>query len=183
MTDTELESLILSAKQGNKEAFTRLMERFRSYAFQSAFGFVQDRMDAEDVVQEAFTKVYFSFGQLQSPHAFQSWFSRIVTNLCLDRLKRKRHVLVTDQMEAVVEERDSASGLSRSLDRLTIEEAMEKLSSEIRVVLVLRELQGFDYQEIAEILRIPIGTVRSRLHAGRMQLRKQLVPEKNVKQE
>ncbi|TCP57882.1 RNA polymerase sigma-70 factor (ECF subfamily) [Tumebacillus sp. BK434] len=177
MTDIELESLILSAMQGKKEAFARLIERFRTYAFQTAYGFLQDRMDAEDVVQEAFTKAYFSIGKLQSPHAFHSWFSRIVTNLCLDRLKRRRYSLASERIEEVAEQRDSASGLSRSLERLTIEEALGRLSPEMREVLVLRELQGFDYQEIAEILRIPIGTVRSRLHAGRLHLRKHLAPE------
>lgn len=88
MVNPDIEPVIQSAMQGNREAFTEIVHRYQSFAFRLAYGILNDRMEAEDAVQEAFTKAFFSIKKLKSAYAFHSWLSRIVTNNCLDRLKK-----------------------------------------------------------------------------------------------
>jgi RNA polymerase sigma-70 factor, ECF subfamily len=175
MEDADLERVIRGAMSGERESFAELVRRYGSFAVQTATGILHDKMEAEDAAQEAFAKAYVSIKKLKSPHAFHAWFSRILTNLCLDRVKRRRSSVSIERVDLAAE--TAARGREesgRSLNRLMLEEALSSLSPEIRAALVLRELHGFDYQEIATMLSIPIGTVRSRLHAGRMQLRNYL---------
>lgn len=88
MVNPDIEPVIQSAMQGNREAFTEIVRRYQSFAFQLAYGILHDRMEAEDAVQESFTKAFFSIKKLKSVYAFHSWLSRIVTNICLDRIKK-----------------------------------------------------------------------------------------------
>lgn len=131
-------------------------------------------MEAEDVSQEAFVKCYTSLSRLESEFSFASWLNRIVFNLCMDRLKkrsRERTVAASESSLAGIEqiganERHRSDQLKR-----TIEEAMGQLSPDHRQIILLHDAQGYRYEEIADMLEIPIGTVKSRLNAARLALR------------
>jgi len=173
----ELNQLVHQAKQGNKQAFEQLMTQYKGKVFRHAYAMLGDRMEAEDVSQEAFIKVYYSLHKLDSEYAFVSWLTRIVSNLCYDRIqkKKKKHIIIEDGLdETLAESPDSEGSLQNKQLQLTIEEAMQTLSSEHREVIVLREIQGFTYDEMADILQIPKGTVKSRIHTARLELQKQL---------
>ncbi|MFD3447469.1 RNA polymerase sigma factor [Microbacteriaceae bacterium 4G12] len=171
--DQELHQLISLAKKGNEEAFTQLVTRFKGDVFRHAYAMVHDRMEAEDIAQEAFFKAYVSLAKLENEYAFVSWLTRIVANLCYDRLKKIQKDLhhQTDSEEMLLE---TSSSIERSQQRLTIQEALQTLSVEHRTAIVLRDMQGYSYDEIAEILHIPVGTVKSRISIARTALRKEL---------
>ncbi|WP_047154336.1 RNA polymerase sigma factor [Aneurinibacillus tyrosinisolvens] len=180
MVNPDIEPVIQSAMQGNREAFTEIVRRYQSFAFQLAYGILHDRMEAEDAVQESFTKAFFSIKKLKSVYAFHSWLSRIVTNICLDRIKKRRATIQTEDIESIVDVYPSVHQEQlESMDRLSLQEAVAKLSPEKRAVVILREVHGFDYQEIANILSIPLGTVKSRLRDGRLQMRNFLLQQED----
>jgi RNA polymerase sigma-70 factor (ECF subfamily) len=166
--DEEIYAIIRQARQGSKEAFTHLMKRYKAHVFRFANGMLGDRLEAEDVSQEVFIKVYYSLSRLENEYAFGSWLIRIVSNLCYDRLKKKK-LLSVEFIDPVLENSSDQHQL-----RLSIEEALQKLSPEHREVILLKEIQGFSYEEIASALEIPLGTVKSRINAARLGLRNEL---------
>lgn len=175
--EQELYSLIKSAKKGNKEAFVQLITHYKGAVFRQAYAILHDRMEAEDVSQEAFLKMYSSLTNLKQEYAFASWLAQIVSHLCYDRIrkKKKERIIFEDNIEIqgplLV---DNSGPVEQKHLQLDIEEAMQKLSVEQRMVITLREIQGFSYDEMADILKIPVGTVKSRIHMARLALRKEL---------
>jgi RNA polymerase sigma-70 factor (ECF subfamily) len=166
--DDKLYAIIRQAKQGSREAFTLLMERYKDHVFRFAHGMLGDRMDAEDVSQEAFIKAYYSLFQLENEAAFGSWLTRIVSNLCYDRLKKKK-LAFSELTDQIVE-----STMDQYQLRLSLEEAMSKLSPEHREVILLKDVRGYSYEEMETILAIPLGTVKSRMNMARLRLRTEL---------
>lgn len=174
MNDDHLQH-IRAAKAGDKEAFTHLVRSYKDFLFRSAFAIVRDYGDAEDVVQDSFVKAFLSIHTLKDERAFASWISTITTRIALDIVRRKSKI--GEYNDSSPNPETVATPSAKSDLKLDIEDALFQLSPEHRTVIALREVQGFDYQEIANILEIPIGTVRSRLSSARMQLRKRLYPD------
>ncbi|MGG1575876.1 sigma-70 family RNA polymerase sigma factor [Fictibacillus sp. NRS-1165] len=173
--DHELQHLITDAKKGDQDSFTKIVQKYKGKAYRHAFAMVHDQMEAEDITQEAFVKAYFSLDQLKQEYAFASWLTRIVTNLCYDRIKRAEKTPVLHADPAKTEQLASnRSEVENAHLRMNLQYAMKKLSPEHRTVVVLRDIQGFSYQEIAEILEIPEGTVKSRINVARTELRREL---------
>ncbi|BCU82824.1 ECF RNA polymerase sigma factor SigW [Polycladomyces abyssicola] len=175
--DQELYDLITRAKQGDKRAFESLVNRYKRNVYYQAYGMLNDVMEAEDVLQEAFIKAYFSLKELDSIYAFTSWLSRIVYHLCYDRLQKRKKVktIVIDWLDKRNKQPiDSDSLIEQKQLQIDLHQAMQSLSSEHRAVLLLREIQGLSYKEIAKIMRVPEGTVKSRIHAARLALRNAL---------
>lgn len=172
--DEELNRIIREAKQGKKDAFAILVRRFKDHVFRYAYGMLGDRMEAEDVSQEAFIRCYASLPRLESEYSFSSWLNRIVSNLCADRLKKRSREKTTSTNHEAFDEmeiRDSREQYRVQRLQQTIKEAMERLTPDHRQIILLHDVQGFHYDEIAQTLEIPIGTVKSRLHAARLALR------------
>ncbi|MHB1652803.1 MAG: RNA polymerase sigma factor [Desulfitobacteriaceae bacterium] len=167
MIDTDLE-LIEKVRSGEEEAFAKLVKKYTPYVYRTAYVFMHEEAEAEDVTQEVFIKVYRSISQLKNVQVFNSWFKRMIINACLDQLKKQRPRPVSD----AVLEQIPADNLNEWDQHIQIQEGLERLSPEYREALVLREWQGYDYQEIARLLSIPLGTVKSRIHTARTQLRK-----------
>lgn len=168
MTDFEL---IEQVRSGNEEAFARLLKHYTPYVYRTAFAFLHDEHESEDVAQEIFLKVYRSIRELQDLGAFAAWFKRIITNSCLDRLRKQRPTPVPDtQLNHIMEKNPQQWD-----QHLEIQEAINQLIPVYREAVLLREWQGYDYQEIATLLSIPLGTVKSRIHEARVQLRKILL--------
>jgi RNA polymerase sigma-70 factor (ECF subfamily) len=164
---TDLE-LIEQVRSGNEEAFARLVKHYTPYVYRTAFAFLHDEHESEDVAQEIFLKVYRSIQELQDILAFNAWIKRITTNSCLDRLRKQRPTPVPDHQLNQIMGKNSQKGEQL----LEIKEAISQLIPEYREALILREWQGYDYQEIATLLSIPLGTVKSRIHGARVRLRK-----------
>lgn len=171
--DEELYQIIYKAKRGDQNAFARLVNKYHGSVFRQAYAMVGDRMAAEDVTQDAFIKAFYSLGKLDNEYAFTSWLTRIVSNVCYDHLKKAKKKKVVS-----LEENENAGPseltIERSQMRLNIREAMQTLSKDHREVIVLRDIQGYSYQEIADILQIPVGTVKSRISIARLELKKEL---------
>jgi RNA polymerase sigma-70 factor (ECF subfamily) len=165
--------LVSKAVAGSDEAFAELVRRHRDRAVNIAYHLLGDRSDAEDVAQEAFVRVYRSLREFRRESDFSWWLFRVITNASLEMARRrhKRGLHYIDEMQGP----DAQVSDEEKVDAaLTVGRAMERIPAEQRAVLALRELDGFDYQEIAEILSIPVGTVRSRLYYARKGFRKAL---------
>ncbi|WP_274651353.1 RNA polymerase sigma factor [Paenibacillus humicola] len=171
MVDEELRGIIELARRGDQDAFAKLVTRFKGHVYRYAAGMLGDRMDAEDAAQEAFTKAYFAMGKLDDAHAFFGWLMQIVTNHCKDKLRQRMKRFETGDMP---DETVPDTSAADPAVKMSIEEALGRLSIEHRETVLLHDVQGFRYDEIAKLTGIPIGTVKSRLFTARMSLRKLL---------
>lgn len=183
------QALIRRCKDGDEEAFRMLMERHQRGVFAVAQAMVRDAEEARDIVQEAFVRVFQGLGGFKGDASFKTWLQRIVRNLCIDRLRaRKSREQALGEVETVAEGEDAVeAGLvasrwgSQPQDRLldrelgeAIHAAVARLPEKHREILVLREVEGMSYEELAETLGIPKGTVMSRLFHARSKLQKDL---------
>jgi RNA polymerase sigma-70 factor (ECF subfamily) len=172
-------------RDGDRAAFRELVERHQGRAFGLALRVLRDEEQARDVVQDAFLKAYGSLDRFEGRSSFYTWLYRIVMNLCLDRKRRERSSRRVDWSEEVEREipADSESSatpdpdvaLERSELRAQLSRAIALLPDDARRTLELREIDGLSYQEIAESLGVPKGTVMSRLHYARRRVRQALV--------
>ena len=173
---------VVKARDGDKDAYRILVQRYQDRAFGVAFSVLRSRADAEDVVQESFVKAYLSLGRFEGKSSFYTWLYRIVYNMAIDyRRKHGKHAQGVElEEEVVARERDVSLGgrtaetpeehLARRDQRSAIAAGMAELSEEHRTVLTLRELQGLSYEDIAEVTGVNKGTVMSRLHYARKNL-------------
>lgn len=188
MTDPEL---VTAAQQGDQAAFGALVEKYQAMAYSLAFRMLGDSEDAADAVQDAFLNAWRALGSFQGQSAFSTWLYRLTSNACIDFLRRAKRraavsMTVTDEDEdaphetEVPDERWSPEReLERSEAHRAIHAGLAALSAEHREVLVLRELEGLSYQEIAQALGLEEGTVKSRIARARLALRDFLVKSGN----
>lgn len=180
MKDADLE-ILRRARDGSPPCFEKLVNHYAQYAFKIAYGMLLNRADAEETVQEAFLTVYHQLAGLRNMESFPAWLARIVTNLCLQRLNKSAPSVSLESLpadgEKLAETRPAmdpeASYLKEERDSL-VRQAVRELPAGCRAALILREFEGYSYNEIAQILDIPPGTVKSRLHQARMLLAKKL---------
>jgi RNA polymerase sigma-70 factor, ECF subfamily len=173
-------ALVNRGQAGDAEALNQLLARVRPRLLAAALRIMHDRDDAEDVVQESLIKVCRNLTRFEGRSAFTTWLHRIVVNTCLDRLRRPelRRDRVADNDEgepraerpAAVDEETPERLYSQAESGAVVQGAIARLSPVHREVLSLRELDGESYQAIAELARIPVGTVMSRLHHARKRL-------------
>ena len=171
-------------RDGDRAAFRVLVERTQGRAFGLALRVLRDEEQARDVVQDAFLKAYASLDRFEGRSSFYTWLHRIVMNLCLDRLRRERGARRVEWSEELERElpadpeapsqQDPAVALERSELRAQLARAIAQLPEDARRTLELREIDGLSYQEIAESLGVPKGTVMSRLHYARRRVRQAL---------
>jgi RNA polymerase sigma-70 factor (ECF subfamily) len=165
------------ARGGDHEAFRVLVERHRDRVYRQALRILRDEELARDAVQEAFLKAYRGLRRFEGRSRFTTWLYRLVYNLCLDMKRRDRfsarQVEWDDERPASLPEdapgrmEGPGAAAERVELRRGLAEAIDQLPDEARETLVLREVEGLSYAEIAEALRIPKGTVMSRLHYAR----------------
>lgn len=182
--------LIAAALEGQSLAFGELVCRYQDRLYHALVHLVGSADDARDIAQDAFVQAYVKLDSFQGASAFYTWLYRIAMNLASSRFRRqRRHVSVEAAREQSGEEpvdgRHRADGRGTEdhgpAERLMqservgqVQTALLALSDEHRHVLVLRELEGWSYETIADTLDLPVGTVRSRLHRARIELRAQL---------
>jgi len=168
--DREEARWVARAQAGDAAGQRWLLERYRTRMVRLAAHVLRGEADAEDVAQEAFVQAFRHLNALRGEGAaFVPWLRRIVVRRCLDHLRRPTHQREVSEGEA----RDwaEAGSAARVDTRLLVEALLDRLTPPLRAALVLRECEGMDYEEIALLLRVPVGTVRSRLHAARAQFR------------
>ncbi len=166
---------------GNANAFEPLVRRYQNAAFAVALGYLRDRADAEDVVQDAFISAYCKLSQLKDPAVFGSWFHRIVVNRCKEWVRRSRigrQVRVDADSGGLHDEFAISDRIHRKyIERLEIWDEVELLPEHYRQVVTLYYYTGFSLKEIAAFLEIPESTARGRLYQSRIRLRKALSPQ------
>ena len=172
--------LIDQTLQGDDGAFATLVARYQSRLFNTLFHVTGSREDAEDVGQEALVQAYVKLSSFQQKSTFYTWLYRIAFNLWVShRSKRRIENVLTrareDQGNQALDPGESpAERVLREERAVAVYTALETLPPDYRSILVLREMEGCRYERIAEILELPMGTVRSRLHRARVQLSEQL---------
>ncbi len=171
--------LIEAALGGQSQAFGQLVLRYQDRLFNTLVHVTGNAEDAQDVAQDAFVQAYLKLNTFQQTAGFYTWLYRIAFNLAISRQRRRRPTASVDQMrEQTGLEPTSDDAPSQPLEQRErvdqVQAALAQLSDEHRTILVLREIDGLDYQAIAETLDLEVGTVRSRLFRARMQLREQL---------
>ncbi len=173
------EELIGRAQRGDGAAFGDLVRRHQDRVFNLAYRMTGDRDMAADVTQDAFMRAFRSLAKLRETQRFSSWLLKIVSNLSLDALQARSTV----SLDALLEEGDEHLPVSGSdpVDALegvltdeAIAAALAKVQPVYRQVLVLRHIEDLPYEKIAEMLELPLGTVKTRLFRGREQLRQHL---------
>jgi RNA polymerase sigma-70 factor (ECF subfamily) len=175
--------LIADCLRGNTAAFGVLVRRYQERLYNSVYRLVDNAEDAQDVVQEAFLSAYQSLDGFKGDALFFTWLYRIAVNTAIS-LKRKRRVMVRMDAgkngESAFEPADLSAGsapgyaLEQAEQGRRVHEALARLSPEHRAVLVMKDMEGQKYETMADILQVPIGTIRSRLHRARLELRELL---------
>jgi RNA polymerase sigma-70 factor, ECF subfamily len=183
--NTDDRRLIAECLAGQNSAFGALVRRYQDRLFNAVFRVLDNAEDAADVVQEAFINAFQSLNSFKGDSEFFTWLYRIAFNAAISLKRKRKAVLSIDwarEEKGVAEPEDRSAftrpgtGLERSEEDTQLMAALDRLSAEHRVVLVLKDLEGQKYEEIAVILDVPIGTVRSRLHRARLELRDLLQP-------
>lgn len=177
------ESLIARFQKGDVQAFDTLVRRYKDQLLNYVYRFVGNRNDAEDLVQETFLRVYKNKHYYKEIAKFSTWVYTIAGNLAKTELRRRKRRKIFSVSNFVNEERDfdipdtdknPESAVDGSLKDDIIQKAIEKLPAKFKEVILLRDVQGFAYEEISQILSIPLGTVKSRVNRGRLKLQEDL---------
>ena len=177
------------AKEGREPAFRELVRRYERPVFSLIFRMVRDREMAEDLAQDTFIKVLNNIDRYRPEFKFSSWLFKIANNITIDHLRRRQvdTISIEGSPDAVTAERARAtavtitSGGESPLEELEsrelggqIEAAIAKLRPEYRACIILRHVEDYSYDEIAEIVKLPLGTVKTYIHRARQELREYL---------
>lgn len=181
--------LLERAKSGDIIAFEELIGSYQKRVFNLALRIIGNYDDAADLAQEAFVRIYKAISSFKEQSSFSTWVYRITTNVCLDEIRKRKNRKVvyidediqTDDGEMKRQVISSDPGpdeaAERSEIRRIVNDAINRLPEEQRVVITLRDLQGMSYEEIARILELPAGTVKSRINRARLALKNMLSSE------
>jgi RNA polymerase sigma-70 factor (ECF subfamily) len=172
--------LIDEALAGQSVSFGRLVTKYQDRLYNALVHVIGSAEEARDVVQDAFVQAFLKLGSFHRSSAFYTWLYRIAFNVAISRRRRRKPMVSVEQAREASGQEPMARDAAPS-DRLERQErvgqvqaALAAMSEEHRAVLVLREMDGLCYETIAEVLDLPVGTVRSRLHRARLELREQL---------
>jgi RNA polymerase sigma-70 factor (ECF subfamily) len=195
MTDLQERDLIRKAKQGDMLAFEELILKHEKIVYNLALRMMNHSEDAMDISQEVFLKAYRSLSNFDERSAFSTWLYRITHNTCIDEI-RKRKGKQTYSLEEDLESEDGSmqrqvaddgdtpeESLMRKEQKSEILRALDTLSEEHKAAIILRDVKGMSYEEIAEILELTLGTVKSRINRARNQLKSEIlkIREQNEK--
>lgn len=191
MSETEL---IARCQKGDTEAFSDLVLKYEGKFINYAFRMLRDENLAQDAAQEAFLRAFKKINTFSGKSAFSTWLYTILNNICLDMIRKKKRTgedaylsinqESSDDDEYEIQIEDTSAGPYESLQRKAAQDALyralDELSDEHREVLVMRDLNGLEYDEIARITNTTLGTVKSRISRGRINLRKILEKDKEL---
>jgi RNA polymerase sigma-70 factor (ECF subfamily) len=182
--------LITECREGNSAAFGELVSRYQDRLYNTVLRLVVNGEDARDVVQEAFLHAYQSLHSFKGDSLFFTWLYRIAINTAIS-MKRKQKPML--RIQAIGDEKNAIDPLDSSEinrpdhaiqlaeEERRVHDALSKLSAEHRAVLVMKDMDGIKYEEMAETLGVPVGTIRSRLHRARLELRDIFLQQEEVR--
>ncbi|WP_020565530.1 RNA polymerase sigma factor RpoE [Methylosarcina fibrata] len=181
------EELVLRVQQGDKSAYDLLVIKYQHRIIQLVNRYIKDPSDAQDVAQEAFIKAYRALGNFRGESAFYTWLYRIAINTAKNYLMSRSRRSADAQVDVLdaeqIEKAPQLQGMETPERQLlneeiveTIKTAIAKLPEEMRVAIMLREFEGMSYEEIAEAMDCPVGTVRSRIFRAREAIDSKLTP-------
>ncbi|MGI6553814.1 MAG: sigma-70 family RNA polymerase sigma factor [Bacillota bacterium] len=186
------QDLIEKSKQGNLEAFEELVILYEKQIYNVAYRFIGNHDDASDLAQEAFVRAFKSIKSFRGEASLKTWLYHIVANVCRDELrKRKRQPVVsldapiiTEDGEMHRQQEDWSFAPERIYERIEVQETVQQLLGELipeyRLVLIMREIQGFTYEEIATQLGCSLGTVKSRINRARHALKNKIMENQEL---
>ncbi len=176
------QELIRSILAGSSEAFEQLISPYGDRLFNTLVHILRNAEAAEDVLQDALIQAYVKLETYQGRSSFYTWLYRIAVNLAFSHRRREHPMISMDSQKSALGEEpvstvDPVDAASLRAERAELlHAAIGELPDEFRAVIILREIEGCDYKTIGDILDISQGTVRSRIHRGRLQLREKLIP-------
>ena len=188
-TDVSDQQVVVFAQEGREDAYRELIKRYERPVYSLIYRMVRDNETAEDLAQETFIKVLNNIDRYRPEFKFSSWLFKIANNITIDHLRRRQldTISIEGAPDAVTGERMRAtaiavaSGGESPLEELesrelgaSIEEAIAKLRPEYRACIILRHVEDYSYDEIAEIVKLPLGTVKTYIHRARQELREHL---------
>ena len=183
----QIQGVVRRARGGDSAAFEQLVDYYKHRIYNYVLRMVGDPDTAEDIAQETFIRAYSSLASFRGASSIQTWLYRIASNLAIDTMRRRKYrhnsfsldaPLTTLDTEVSRDIEDEGPGPERQLQTRQVQEkvteAIAQLSPKLRTVIILYELQGMSYEEIAEIVGAPLGTIKSRLFNAREQLKELL---------
>ncbi len=187
---SEYEKILLAkARKGDVDAFEMLIKGHEKKAFNIAYRFLKNPEDAEDITQEAFIRAFNNIKKFKGQSSFSTWLYRIITNTCIDFVRTRQNKL-TESIDKSVQYNGDEMELQIPTDKNNPETILEqneitglmqkmlnKLPDDQKLALILRDIQGFSYDEISQITDVSLGTVKSRINRARLAL-KELILEK-----
>ena len=196
MEDPQTGQLVRRCLAGDNSAWEEIVRLHNRRIYNLCYRFTNSPDDAQDLTQDVFIRIYRTLASYDvGKGAFVTWLTTLTRNLLVDHFRRSKQDRVTDSIDAGLREEEDSLSLSDRLedlgptpdDRLAsketqkmVQKALERLSPDLREAVILRDLQDMDYKEIAQVLRVPEGTVKSRINRGRMELARLL--SRNKKQ-
>lgn len=186
------ENLLKKSKNGDIEAFEELIKGYQKKVFNIALRMIGDYEDASELAQEVFIKIFKSIRNFKEESTFSTWVYKITTNVCLDELRKRKNKRIIsldeeikhDSGESQIQIVDPGLSPEALLEKKEIKkaviEAIEELSPEHRIVIIYREMQGLNYEDIARIVKCPVGTVKSRINRARQELKEILKYKKEL---
>lgn len=181
-------ALVSSAQQGDTAAFDALVGRYQDRIYNLCYRICGNEADAQDLAQTTFLRAFQALSRFEARCAFYTWIFRIATNVAISHLRKRSHAPLAS-LDAAQDDRqpldppadtrrtDPHRQVEQVEQRRQVESALARLPAEFRVAVVLKDIEQMDYATIAEVLGVPIGTVRSRISRGRMMLRTMLREE------
>ncbi len=188
MTENDL---IKKCKKGSREAFNALFSRYQSQVINMAYGMLSDKEDACDAAQEVFIRVYKNIDSFKEQSSFATWLYRITMNICSDILRKRQRnsdIISISDMNGddgrETEIKDDSPTVEEHMElserQAAVRQAINELKEEYRAVIILCDIEGMSYDEISEILKIPNGTVKSRINRARNALKKNLMKKREL---
>jgi len=178
--------LVRRCVAGDAAAWEEIVQRYHRRIYNLCYRFAGSADDAQDLTQEVFIRMYRTLNSYDVGRgAFMTWITTLTRNLLVDHFRKTKHDRLTDSLDATASDHEDAMPLSDRLPdggpapdsgvqsretRETVHQALQKLSPELREAVILRDLQDMDYREIATVLKVPEGTVKSRINRGRGEL-------------
>jgi RNA polymerase sigma-70 factor (ECF subfamily) len=171
--------LVQNCLKGEGPAWEELVRRHTRRVYNMCYRFTARPAEAEDLSQEVFLRIYRTLPSYRAEQgAFATWLTRVTRNLLVDNYRRTRRDRVTDSLEDAMPQVEAKPSAQRTPDKLAlaneigqqVHSALARLSPELREAVILRDLQGLEYTEIQEVLDVPVGTVKSRINRGRLEM-------------
>lgn len=176
------QDLVARCRGGDREAFAELVRKYQNRVLTLATRMLDNRSEAEDVAQDIFIKVFQSLHDFRGASRFSTWLYRVTVNHCLNYIRRRtrqQQTLVGAEPAEWMQESPTSNPHKRLEEKerwVLVQAKLQVLSPEHRTIILLRDFEGLSYEEIADVLQLETGTVKSRLHRARMELKALLEP-------